>query len=86
MVDKTLDKTLEAGIIWYEEMLKDLGIKGLGKLEKDGDKGLSVTYNPELLTAHQAQEMIATAQRDGIFMESFLDVSNNKVVFRKEMQ
>lgn len=78
-----VNKEAEAGLVWYKEMVEELGLVGLGEVEKDEDEFV-VSYDPNLLTAHQAQELVSLAQRDGFFMGTFLDVSNDKIEFRKD--
>lgn len=72
----------EAELVWYEGMVKDLGLVGLGDIEED-QEGFTVKYDPSILTLHQAQDLVSVAQRDGFFEDTYVDVEESKIMFRK---
>lgn len=72
----------EAELVWYEGMVKELGLVGVGELE-ESKEGFTVKYEPSLLTIHQAQDLVSVAQRDGFFKDTYIDVEESKIMFRK---
>lgn len=78
-----VNNNLESELVWYNGMVKELGLVGLGEIEEEDNGEFVVGYDPNLLTVQQAQNLVSIAERDGFFPETFLDVSNEKVEFRK---
>lgn len=67
--------------LWIEEVLEMLGNPEV-EIQESED-GFTLTYDPNLLTAHQAQEMIAIAERDGRFADYGVNVGDNIIYFTK---
>lgn len=67
--------------LWIEEVLEMLGNPEV-EIQESED-GFTLTYDPNLLTAHQAQEMMAIAERDGRFTDYGVKVDDNIIYFTK---
>lgn len=67
---------------WLNEVLETIGVNGLDVADVTAE-GFKLKYDPNLLTAHQAQELISITERDGRFTDYGLDVDNNVIYFVK---
>lgn len=66
---------------FIESVAGDLGIESL-TLVSETEEGLEYTFDPEIVTAHQAQSLIESAEVFTRFSDYGFDVSSNTVHFK----
>lgn len=70
----------KADRVWLEDVLNTVGV---GNLEVNDvtEEGFTLNFDPKELTAHQAQEMMAIAERDNRFKDYGVNVEAKTIFF-----
>lgn len=76
-----VDKLSKRDVAWLDGLFGEVEVSGVQLTEVTED-GFKLEYDPTILTAHQANEMIAIAERDGLFTDYGVDVESNEIFFK----